>query len=60
MRHNKVMAGGQPIRPLQRTKSAPSEVSLIVKYLLFALNVLFWVSDISINTLFKNRRVVKK
>ena len=60
MRHNKVMAGGQPIRQLNRTNSAPSEVSLVVKYLLFALNVLFWVSDISINGLFKNRRVANE
>ena len=29
---------------LERTKSGPSEVSLAIKYLLFALNVLFWVS----------------
>ena len=54
------MAGGQPIRQLNRTNSAPSEVSLVVKYLLFALNVLFWVSDISINGLFKNRRVANE
>lgn len=59
MRHNKVMAGGQPMRQLNRTKSGPSEVSLVVKYLLFALNVLFWVSDILINA-FKNKRVAKK
>lgn len=40
MPNNRVMAGHQP---LQRTKSGPSEVSLIVKYMLFALNVLFWI-----------------
>lgn len=30
-------------QPLQRTKSGPSEISLVIKYLLFALNVLFWI-----------------
>lgn len=30
-------------QPLQRTKSGPSEVSIVQKYLLFALNFLFWV-----------------
>lgn len=29
--------------PLGRQKSGPSEVSLIIKYTLFALNVLFWL-----------------
>ena len=59
MRHNKVMAGGQPVRQLHRPKSGPSEVSLVVKYLLFALNVLFWVRDILINA-FESKRVAKK
>ena len=48
---------------MQRQKSGPSEVSLVIKYLLFALNVLFWVSThfksfYSINTN-SNKKIVK-
>ena len=39
--------------PLSRQQSRDSEVNLFVKYILFALNVLFWVSFFYYNILIR-------